>query len=133
MVIFRVTPLLQRWLSLLIAGVLTLGPFLHGHVGNSHESGFHLDGVHALHAHDVPSVKQQWAGDEESPALGVAESLPQSADQGLHGLLLGFVLAVLPMLLLSPALCLPAARHHTLLRPLYRAGLPPPSLAPPVA
>lgn len=130
---FQVKPLLLRWLSLLIVGVLTLGPFLHGHFGHSHESGFHLDGVHALHASDPFSVKPLWAGDEESPALGVAKSLPHSADPGWPDGVTGFLLAVLPILLLRQVVCLPAARRHTRLRPLYRAGLPPPCLAPPSA
>ena len=40
--------LLRRWLTLLMVGLLALGPFLHSHFGTSHDTGFHLDGVHAV-------------------------------------------------------------------------------------
>ena len=125
--------LLHRWLTLLLAGLLALGPFLHGHFGASHETGFHLDGVHATHtpptAGDCALILQ--AADDESPALGVAASLPHSENDGL-----ALAALILLLTLLTPAL--PASRllsrptgARVAPRSLYRAGLPPPSLAPP--
>ena len=125
--------LLRRWLTLLLVGLLALGPFLHSHFGASHDTGFHLDGVHAVHAADSTGMNLTQAGDEESPALGVSASLPHPEDDGQSGLLLALLLVVLPLL---PVLGqgLPCWRHPRKHQPtLYGAGLPPPSLAPPAA
>lgn len=132
---FRAPCLLRRCLTLLLAGLLALGPFLHGHFGASHDTGFHLDGVHAVHAAqvtDLPGLSALQSPDQESPALGVANSLPHSDDKSLPDLAWTLLLmAVLPLLL-----------HRSLPRPgwagppagpWYRAGLPPPCLAPPAA
>ena len=122
----------SRWLTLLVVGLLALGPFLHGHIGASHDTGFHLDGVHAVHAHPPEISSAMSAEPEESPALGVATSLPQPQDQGL--VLLGMAW------LLVGAWALPRRRlphrpwaNAGLTGPsaVYRPGLPPPSLAPP--
>ena len=125
--------LLRRWLTLLMVGLLAFGPFLHSHFGVSHDTGFHLDGVHAVHDAAPAGLSALQAGDEESPALGVAASLPQPVDEALGLLLLALLVAVLPLLARS-RLPLPRTRR-TLARvcSLYRAGLPPPCLAPPAA
>jgi hypothetical protein len=133
----RAPCLLRRCLTLLLAGLLALGPFLHGHFGASHDTGFHLDGVHAVHAAQVaalPGLSALQSPDEESPALGVANTLPHSDDKSLPDLAWVLLLmAVLPLLpLLQRALPHPGwARAPS--GPLYRAGLPPPCLAPPAA
>lgn len=122
----------HRWLAALLAGLLALAPFLHGHIGISHESGFHIDGLHALHhpGHDAqPSLQ---APDDESPALGVATVRPPSEDGNTlwWPLALLLVLPLLPLLAQAPA---PTQHVRVRGRALYRVGLPPPSLAPPVA
>ncbi|TXI74466.1 MAG: hypothetical protein E6Q49_01770 [Limnohabitans sp.] len=122
--------LLHRCLTLLLAGLLALGPFLHGHFGASHDTGFHLDGVHAVHA-SAPTVMALQSPQDESPALGVAASIPQSEDESLPDLAWNLLMAVLPLLsLLGVALPRPdRARPPAGTR--YRPGLPPPCLAPP--
>lgn len=127
-------PLLHHWLTLLLAMLLALGPFLHSHFGASHDTGFHLDGVHAVHMDHPSSLTTSQASSEESPALGVDTSLRPSEDEAWADLPL--LLAVLPLLplLRSQRLPLPlAARGHHSRATRYRAGLPPPCLAPPVA
>jgi len=125
--------LLRRCLTLLLAGLLALAPFLHGHFGASHDTGFHLDGVHAVHAAHATGITAVQSPDDESPALGVAASLPHSEDKPLPDFALALLMAVLPLLpLLQWALPRPG-RARTLAGPLYRAGLPPPCLAPPAA
>lgn len=116
-----------------MVGLLALGPFLHGHVGASHDTGFHLDGVHAVHALGATDVRATQTGHDESPAMGVATSLPHPEDKTFDLLAWALLLAVLA-LLPHPHLPLPQAqRDRGLTRRLYRAGLPPPSLAPPSA
>ena len=124
---------LRRWLTLLMVGLLALGPFLHSHFGTSHDTGFHLDGVHAVHAADTTGMNATQAGEEESPALGVSASLPHPEDDGQPAQLLALLLIVLPLLpLVRQGLpCWRSRREH---RPaLYGEGLPPPGLAPPAA
>lgn len=128
----RDTSRTHRWLAGLLASVLALAPFLHGHFGVSHESGFHIDGLHAVQhpAHDAqPSLQ---ASDDESPALGVAPVRPPSEDLGTlwWPIALLLVLPLLPLQAQGQARP-PRQRHRA--RPLYRVGLPPPSLAPPMA
>jgi len=122
--------LLRRCMTLLLAGLLSLGPFLHSHFGASHNTGFHLDGVHAVHAVH-PTVSSAQSPDDESPALGVATSMPHSEDDGLPILALALLMAVLPLVSTRP-LALPKP-HRVPIRAsaIYRAGLPPPPLAPP--
>jgi hypothetical protein len=124
---------LQRWLIMLLASLLALGPFLHGHLGNSHQSGFHLDGMHALHADDgsVAAMASPSGAEEESEALGVGDSLPPSTDPGLPLLLCGLLFALLALSLLSRLACPLTPPLRTGPRTLYRPGLPPPGLAPP--
>ncbi len=127
---FPAPSLLRRWLTLLLAGLLALGPFLHGHFGASHDTGFHLDGVHAVHA-SAPSVTALQSPDDESPALGVAVSMPHSEDEGLPDFALALLVAMLPLLPLR-RMALPRPRRtRPLTGALYSAGLPPPCLAPP--
>ena len=127
-----VTSLFYRCLSLLLAGLLALGPFLHGHFGASHDTGFHLDGVHAVHAQTPIGMSAMQTSDEESPALGVGSSLPHPEDDGLTLLALALLTDVLSLLMPLRRLCLPRPeRTGPWTRPLYRPGLPPPCLAPP--
>lgn len=125
--------LAHRWLSFWLGLLLALGPFLHSHFGASHEQGFHVDGVHAVHAAHTPSpeLHSMQAPDDESPALGVATSLTQSEDEGWPLLVLVLVLPLLPRLPVQTALW-PRAPRAGRLRPCRRAGWPPPSLAPPL-
>jgi len=116
-----------------MVGLLALGPFLHSHFGISHDTGFHLDGVHAVHTQAPAGMSAMQASDEESPALGVAASLPHPEDEALGLLSLALLVAVL---LLPPRHRLHLPRARRTLAPtgrLYRAGLPPPCLAPPAA
>ncbi len=132
----RAPSLLRRCLTLLLAGLLALGPFLHGHFGTSHDTGFHLDGVHAVHAVQAAQATSLTAlqnPDEESPALGVATSLPHSEDKPLEDLAFALLMAVLPLLPLLPRSLPRPGWAGPLAGPLYRAGLPPPCLAPPAA
>ena len=124
---------LRRWLTLLMVGLLALGPFLHSHFGASHDTGFHLDGVHAVHASVPADMRAMQASDDESPALGVAASLPHPEDEGWGLLGLAMLVAVLA---LPVQRRWPLPRARRILRPLdrlYRPGLPPPGLAPPAA
>ena len=123
---------LRRWLTLLLAGLLALGPFLHSHFGISHDTGFHLDGVHALHAGHASAADAVQMPDDESPALGVGTSLPHSEDDPLLDLAPVLLLAVLPLLLMAQRLQ-PPVQTHTAMLPRYANGLPPPALAPPAA
>lgn len=125
--------LLHRWLTLLLVGVLALGPFLHSHFGASHDTGFHLDGIHAVHAPSDTTARTTQAQEEESAALGVATSLPHPENEGLPDLAFVLLMAILP---LAPLLRQPLVRSgHSgqAAVTLYRPGLPPPGLAPPVA
>jgi len=125
--------LAHRWLSLWLVVLLALGPFLHSHFGASHEQGFHVDGVHAVHAPqplaaELPVVQ---APDDESLALGVAASLAQTEGDGWPLIALAWLLPLLPRLVRS-APHWPRAASHQPLRACARAGWPPPSLAPPL-
>ena len=124
-------PLLHRWLTLLLAMLLALGPFLHSHFGASHETGFHLDGVHALHDNASSTVTAMQSSDEDSLALGVAASLPQPENKSWLALGFALLMVALPLLPLQRQVLprVPRAQHRPATR--YRAGLPPPGLAPP--
>ena len=121
----------HRWLAALLAGLLALAPFLHSHIGISHESGFHIDGLHAVHhpGHDAQVSLQ--APDDESPALGVApvRPLPEDGNALWWPMALLLVLPLLCLLRPSPASA-PQVRASG--RTWCRMGLPPPSLAPPL-
>ncbi|MEN9889147.1 MAG: hypothetical protein RL559_1184 [Pseudomonadota bacterium] len=122
----------HRWLAGLLVCVLALAPFLHGHIGISHESGFHIDGLHAVQHPDHSPQASLQASDDESLALGVGTVRPPSEDGATlwWPLALLLVLPLLPRLPTGQALT-PAPRW--LARALYRVGSPPPSLAPPAA
>ena len=96
--------LAHRWLSLWLGVLLALGPFLHSHFGASHEQGFHVDGVHAVHAAPAlsPELHSVQAPDDESPALGVATSLAQSEEDGLPLFALAWLLAQKPWIVPIP-------------------------------
>lgn len=64
--------LAERIGTLLLLGVLVLGPFLHAHLGQSSVAGFHVDGVTQLH-HDSCSFEKSQTPD--SPAIGVSSSI----------------------------------------------------------
>ena len=134
----------QRWLALALIGLLALGPFLHSHFGVSHDTGFHVDGLHEVHHlnHDAsstlgaqtstPSSMQASTPDDESPALCVSASLPQNGDALAWPLALWLVLAVVPLLPADTGHpCPPCPTLRT--RPVYRPGMPPPGLPPPHA
>lgn len=126
-------------------GLLAIGPFLHSHTGASRVTGFHMDGVHGV---ATPSTALgTWAGtsankaalhslsasDDESPALGVAASLPTPDHDGF---MLAAAVCLLAVVLPLGLLCLSActwgrAPQRTPMR-VYRAGWPPPALAPPL-
>lgn len=124
-------PVLHRWLTLLLALLLALGPFLHSHFGTSHETGFHIDGVHAVHALAPSAATGMQSTDEDSPALGVATSRPQAENEIAIDPGWALLLLILPLLPLLPQAQPHSAPAHR--RPFrrYRAGLPPPCLAPP--
>ncbi len=122
-----------RWLALLLAGLLALGPFLHSHFGASHDTGFHLDGLHALHSSQPAAFAGFLVPVEDSPALGVDDSMTQPESEGLPDLAFVLLIAVLTLL---PPLRQPlprASRAHPVPGALYRPGLPPPCLAPPAS
>ncbi len=118
----------------LLALLLVLGPFLHGHLGTSHVQGFHLDGLHVVAADHPAGVMQQASfGNDESPALGVARSLPKTDDEGLGDVLAAAVLLLLLCRLLplvTPGRRPPGVAPRAACR--YAPGSPPPALAPPV-
>ena len=126
--------LAHRWLSLWLGVLLALGPFLHSHFGASHEQGFHVDGVHAVHAAPAlsPELHSVQAPDDESPALGVATSLAQSEEDGLPLFALAWLLAPLLPRLAQLSRHWPRLPLGSPVRPRYRAGWPPPCLAPPL-
>lgn len=120
--------------------LLALTPFLHGHLGQTQVSGFHVDGLR-IGGHSVgatPDAAQalapaSQASQEESAALGVSVSIRQAGDDA------GFVLDLACLLLCwvffySCALTrpLPLWRVTPAQAPrLYESGWPPPALAPP--
>ena len=124
-----------------LMALLALSPFLHGHLGASHVSGFHVDGLdvsHSAQAAETPAlvsihVSAHAASEEESPALGVSVSLPQAGDDvhlaaGIVGFLLWVWLAkkvLAHRVRRTPLLAQVAPRT-------YPPGWPPPALAPPL-
>ncbi|MBD8051674.1 hypothetical protein [Limnohabitans radicicola] len=127
---------LSLCIVVLLMGLLSIGPFLHSHVGASLVSGFHLDGVHGLaqtHAANAHGSKALPSfSEDESPARVVVTSLPNSQPDNVF---VGDLTAVLAAVLLASLVCPPqrtrrawpsAAPART-----YQAGWPPPALAPP--
>ena len=121
----------------LLLGLLSIGPFLHSHVGVSVVSGFHIDGVRSVKLSDTTGAQatqhSMSVNDDESPALCVTTSLPKS-DQ--DSLCVGDIGAMLAAVLLASLLCLPQcvrlAWPTTTAARTYQAGWPPPALAPPL-
>jgi hypothetical protein len=121
---------------MVLMALLALAPFLHGHLGASHVSGFHMDGLdvaHATAAQDTfGSVSAHAWGEEESPAMGVSVSLPQPGGDAP-------LVAGLAVLLFWALLARHAQSTGLRLRPVapgsapsaYEPGWPPPALAPP--
>ena len=116
--------------------LLALGPFLHAHYGSSSRTGFHMDEVSQAVSHLPPmghTTELSQADTPESPALGVATSLTREvSDPGNNPLSSAPSHAEHP----NPANRSPLLATmwqlttHTSHAP-YRAGLPPPALAPP--
>lgn len=124
---------LHRALLAALAALMVLGPFLHSHRGISHITGFHVDGVHqAFHAFDLSEAGVDIADDAESPALGLASSLPQSGDD--NSVTPVPLVALLLLVLWVPPLVLTRARYTRApapVRRIYDASRPPPAQAPP--
>jgi hypothetical protein len=132
---------IRQGVVIVLMALLSLAPFLHGHLGASHVRGFHVDGMDLSHnaetaeimALSAVHVAAHAATEEESPALGVSVSLPQTGDDvnlvsGMVGLLLWVWLS--PKVLSqgvrrTPPLAQPAPST-------YQSGWPPPALAPPL-
>ena len=125
--------LFRRGLSSGLIWLLALGPFLHSHLGVCHETGFHLDGIHALQASVQDPVGAWHLQEDDSPALGVDPTLrhfevPAPAWLGvlLFTHLPIFAPRLIRVLRSFRAADLPAPHD-------YAPGVPPPVLAPPAA
>ncbi len=126
----RTPSLWHRWLALTLIGLLALGPFLHSHFGASHDTGFHVDGLHEVHHASTTTDLSANTPDDESPALGVATSLPEDSHSPAWPLALWLV--VLPLLPVPVRWVFTRLTHlPPRARPVYCAGMPPPCLAPP--
>lgn len=126
---------------IVLMALLALAPFLHGHLGASHVSGFHVDGLDLSHsaqgaealAKAQAMLSAHAASEEESAALGVSVSLPQAGDDvHLATAIVGFLL----WLWLAKKVLAHWVRR---MRPApetppstYQSGWPPPALAPPL-
>lgn len=132
---------IRQGVVIVLMALLALSPFLHGHLGASHVSGFHVDGLdlsHNAQVAETPALLSVYmsahtASEEESPALGVSVSLPQAGDDvqlatGIIGFLLWAWLAkkvLAHRVRRTPPLAQVAPRT-------YQSGWPPPALAPPL-
>ena len=128
---------IRQGVVIVLMTLLALSPFLHGHLGASHVSGFHVDGLDLSHnAADAATatwVSAHAASEEESPALGVSVSLPQMGDDvHLATAIVGFLLWVwLARKMLAH--CVRRMRPAPETPPsTYQSGWPPPALAPPI-
>jgi hypothetical protein len=127
---------LQRIGALALLGLLALGPFLHAHWGQANRGGFHMDGAVVHHHAASADAPVMGADDEhESPAVGVAGSLPRGAEKtpSLGDVQL-WVCSVLLAVLVAPA----PPRERAPIRQRQpvrrtRANWPPLALAPPSA
>lgn len=126
--------LVVRSLTLVLVGLLVLAPFLHGHVGASHITGFHLDGLDLHHA----TQDSTGAGhvmeepDDESLAVSVATSLPRvDADNWTPMDLVWLCILILTLPVLTRRVWRPRAAARVRAHRPYLAGWPPPALAPP--
>ena len=125
---------MRRLNALLMLALLVLGPFLHAHWGQANRGGFHMDGA-VVHTHAMGADVSVLSADDEheSPAVGVASSLPRGADKtpslgDMHlwvgTLLLAVLLPLLP-------LRLPTREPAPRLARRTRGNWPPLALAPP--
>lgn len=136
---------IRQGVVIVLMALLALSPFLHGHLGASHVSGFHVDGLdlnHSAQTSETPAwgavhvsadVSAHTASEEESPALGVSVSLPQTGDDVY--LVTGIVGFLLWVWLAQKALALCVRRMPPLAQGAprtYQCGWPPPALAPPL-
>jgi len=140
---------IRQGVVIVLMALLALSPFLHGHLGASHVSGFHVDGLDLSHsaqvaetpalspAHELAqvsaNVSAHAASEEESPALGVSVSLPQAGDD-VH-LVTGIVDFLLWAWLAKKVLAQRVRRAAPLAQAAprtYPPGWPPPALAPPL-
>ncbi len=132
---------IRQGVVIVLMALLALAPFLHGHLGPSHVSGFHVDGLDLSHSAQAAEtlatvsvhVSGHTASEEESPALGVSVSLPQTGED-LH-----LATGIVPFLLwvwLTPKV--PSRRVRRTPPQVqaapstYPPGWPPPALAPPL-
>ncbi len=132
---------IRQGVVIVLMALLALAPFLHGHLGASHVSGFHVDGLdlsHSVQGTEAPAkapllVSAHAASEEESPALGVSVSLPQAGDD-VH-LAVGIVGFLLWAWLAKKVLACRVCRTPTWPEPApstYPPGWPPLALAPPL-
>jgi hypothetical protein len=123
-------------LSGILISVLLLGPFLHAHFGASTVTGFHLAEVRkvSLANADSESIAYSAESANETPAVGVG-SFASSNDHSLSGNLPVWIALAfwICFLTLEPPARFGArcAFDSPPRRLAYRAGLPPPVLAPP--
>lgn len=122
---------LQRWLTVLLVGLLMLAPFLHSHWGAAHSGGFHLDGMQRVKTAESQVAKDTASTEDESPALGVATSIVQENDGQTWLLAWALWLGALCVLPLPVLQGLRRSSTHTPVRRCYHPGLPPPGLSPP--
>jgi hypothetical protein len=119
-----------------LMGLLSMGPFLHSHMGASAVSGFHMDGVQHLgqiaHFHTETVHQHLSATQDEPPVMGVATSLPNAGHEGLCVIdMTGLLTAILLVSLLRTCRSTRPALHFVWTSRPYQAGWPPPCLAPP--
>jgi hypothetical protein len=128
---------IRQGVVIVLMALLALAPFLHGHLGASHVSGFHVDGLdlsHSAQGTEAPvMLSAHAASEEESPALGVSVSLPQAGDDvHLAVGIVGFLLwAWLAKKVLACRVCCTPTRPQPA-PSTYPPGWPPPALAPPL-
>lgn len=128
---------IRQVVVIVLMALLALSPFLHGHLGASHVSGFHVDGLDLSHsAQDAQTLtlsSAHAASEEESPALGVSVSLPQAGDDvHLAAGIVGFLLwAWLAKKVHAHRVRCTAPLAQAAPRT-YQSGWPPPALAPPL-
>ncbi len=118
--------------------LLALGPFLHAHYGSSSRTGFHMDEVSQAVSHLPPlghSMELSQADTPESPALGVATSYTREVSDLGHDHLSSAPSHPVHATPAAQAPLLATVWQHTSHTPHapYRAGLPPPALAPPLS
>ena len=122
----------------LLMVLLSMGPFLHTHLGASMVSGFHMDGVQHLGQTPTASTDKaqaQWGvNPDEPPVMGVATSLPNADHEGM-GLIdmTGLLTAILFVSLLRLCKIDKPVVHLAWPPRTYQAGWPPPALAPPAS